>query len=79
LRVGEISSPLKSPNLLASPISQLSLSTTGKKRRGDKGQPCLRPRSAWKKGDADPLIRTAKETFVIQPITQFMKGNAKPK
>ena len=78
MRGGEISIPLKYLDLLASPIARLSPSTTSKKRRVDKGQPYLKPHLVWKKGDVGPLIRTTKETVVIQLIIKFMKGNENP-
>ena len=62
------------PLLFASRIALLKPSTTSKKSRGDRGQPCLNPRSAWKKGEAAPLMRTAKEVVAMHAKIYFMKG-----
>jgi len=71
--------PEKDPNLFASKISLLSPSATKRKSSGERGQPCLKPLSEEKKGEAEPLISTAKETVVRQFMTHLMKGDAKPK
>jgi hypothetical protein len=60
-------------------MALLSPYTTNKKRSGDKGQPCFKPLSGWKKQDVDPLIIIAKETIVKKHITQLMNGTSKPK
>ena len=69
-----IPSPSNNPLLFASRIALLKPSTTSKKSRGDRGQPCLNPYSAWKKGEAAPLMRTAKEAIVMHAKIIFMKG-----
>ena len=65
--------PSNSPLLFASRIALLKPSATSKKSRGERGHPCLNPCSAWKKGDAAPLMRTAKEAVVIHAKIYFMK------
>ena len=62
------------PLTFASRIALLNPSTTSRKSRGDSGQPCLRPLSSWKKGEASPFMRTAKEAVVMQEKIHFMKG-----
>ena len=59
--------------LFASRIALLKPSATSKKSRRERGQPCLDPHSAWKKGDAAPLMRTAKEVVVIHAKIHFIK------
>ena len=66
--------PSNSPLLFTSRIALLKPSATSKKSRGDRGQPCLNPRSTWKKGEVAPLMRTAKETVVMHAKIHFMKG-----
>ena len=53
--------PSNSPLLFASRMALLNPSATSRKSRGDSGEPCLRPLSAWKIGEANPFMRTAKE------------------
>ena len=65
--------PSNSPLLLASRMALLRPFSTSKKSRRERGQPCLDPHSAWKKGDAAPLMRTAKEVVVIHAKFNFMK------
>ena len=65
--------PSNNPLLFASRIALLKPSTTSKKSRGERGQPYLNPRSAWKKGDAAPLMRAAKEAVVIHAKIHFIK------
>ena len=65
--------PLNSPLLFASRMALLKPSATSKKSKGERGQPYLNPLSAWKKGDATPLMRTAKETVVIHAKIHFIK------
>ena len=65
--------PSNNSLLFASRIALLKPSATSKKSRGDRGQPCLNPRSAWKKGEAAPLMRTAKEAVVIHAKIHFIK------
>ena len=66
--------PSNSPLLFASRIALLKPSATSKKSRGDRGQPCLNPLSAWKNGEAAPLMRTTKEAVVMHAKIHFMKG-----
>ena len=66
--------PSNKPLLFASRIALLNPSATSMKSRGDSGQPCLRPLSAWKNGDAAPFIRAAKEAVVMRAKIHFMKG-----
>ena len=66
--------PSNNPLLFASRIALLKPSTTSKKSRGDRGKPCLNPCSAWKKGEAAPLMRNTKEAVVIHAKIHFMKG-----
>ena len=65
--------PSKRPLLLASRRALLRPSTTSKKSRGERGHPYLKPRSEWKKWDAAPLMRTAKEAIEIHTKIHFMK------
>ena len=67
---------IPSNNLLpfASRMALLKPSTTSKKSRADRGQPCLNPRSTWKKGEVSPLMRTVKEVVVMHAKIHFMKG-----
>jgi len=58
--------PCSLPILCSSLISLLSPSMIRKNNKGDRGYPYLRPLSEWKKGDADPLISTLKDMFVMQ-------------
>ena len=57
--------PSNNPLLFASRIALLNPSATSRKSRGDSGQPCLIPLSAWKKGEAAPFMRTAKEAAAM--------------
>ena len=66
--------PSNNPLLFASRIALLKPSANSKKSRGDRGQPCLNPCSAWKKVEASPLMRTAKEAVVMHAKIHFMKG-----
>ena len=75
----EILSPSNNPLPFASRIALLNPSATRRKSKGDSGQPYLRPLSAWKKGEADPFIRTAKEAIVMHSKIHFMKGYLKPR
>jgi hypothetical protein len=52
---------------------------TKRKSKGERGQPCLRPLSEWKKGEAKPLIRTTKESVVRKIMIHLMNGTANPK
>ena len=67
-------SPSNNPLPFASRIALLNPSTTSRKSRGDTGHPCLRPLSAWKKGEATPFMRTAKDAVMMQENIHFMKG-----
>ena len=69
----EILIPSNNPLLLASRMSLLTPSATRKKSRGERGHPCLNPRSEWKKWDAAPLMRTMKEAVVIHAKIHFIK------
>ena len=40
---------------------------------GESGHPFLSPLSAWKNGEAKPLISTLKDTFMIQQRIHLMK------
>ena len=66
--------PSNNPLLFASRIALLNPSATSRKSRGDSGKPCLRPLSSWKKGEAAPFMRTAKEAVVMHAKIHFMKG-----
>ena len=66
--------PSNSSLLFASRIALLKPSTTSKKSRWDRGQPCLNPCRAWEKGEATPLMRNAKEAVVMDAKIHFMKG-----
>ena len=66
--------PSNKPLLFASRIALLNPSATNRKSRGDSGHPCLRPLSAWKKGEAAPFISTSKEAVVMHAKNHFMKG-----
>jgi hypothetical protein len=65
--------------MMAKPKALLKPSMTRRKRRGERGHPCLSPLSEEKKGEVAPLIRTAKETEEIQAIIHLMKGTSNPK
>jgi hypothetical protein len=41
----------------------------GRNRRGERGNPCLRPLSGMKKEKTSPLIRTTQDIEVMQLIT----------
>ena len=68
-----ILNPSNSPLLLASRMALLRPFESSKKSRGERGHPCLNPCLAWKKWDAAPLMRTAKEAVVIQAKIHFIK------
>ena len=72
-------SPVKLPNLIASLRARLRPSATNRNKSGDNGKPCRSPRSAWKKGEAAPLIRTEKETVVKQLIIHMINAISKPR
>ena len=65
--------PSNKPLLFASRRALLKPSTTSKKSRGGRGNPCLKPLSEWKKWDVAPLIRTAKEVVEIHGNIHFIK------
>ena len=65
--------PSNSPLLLASRMALLRPFSTSKKSIGERGHPYLNPHLAWKKGDAAPLMRTAKEAVEIHAKINFMK------
>jgi hypothetical protein len=75
----DIFMPLKVPASFASIKKRLRHSVTRRKRSGDKGHPCLTPRSIVKKEEADPLINIEKDTEVKQAIVQFVKATPKPR
>jgi len=62
--------PSKLPFFEASFIKLVNLSSTKRKRRGDKGHPYLRHLPGLKKGDVSPLIKITKDTEVMHLITQ---------
>ena len=64
--------PSNSPLLFASRIALLKPSATRRKSRGERGQPYLNPRSAWKKVDVAPLMRTAKEVVEMHAIIHLI-------
>ena len=72
-------SPVKLPSLIASLSARLRPSATKRNKRGDSGQPCQSPRSAWKNGEAAPLIRTEKEIVVIQLRIHLINAMSKPR
>lgn len=76
VRSSAITTPLKSPHLLASNICFLSPSTTKKNWIGDRGKYWRKPLSMWKKSNGKPLMRTAKETIVMLLITKSIKGTS---
>ena len=57
----------------------LNPSTTRRNKRGESGQPCLKPLSDLKKFVADPFMRTEKVTVVIQHMIHLINGTVKPK
>jgi hypothetical protein len=65
--------PFNPPSVESSFRSLLKPLTTKRKRRGESGHPCLRPHSALKKGDPEPLIRIGKDVVLIQFMTQVKK------
>ena len=54
---GEALTPFKAPLIFAFFINKLRTSTTSKKRKGDKGQPYLRPREAQKESEGELFIK----------------------
>jgi len=72
-------SPVKLPSLIASLSARLRPSATKRNKRGDSGQPCRSPRSAWKNGEAALLIRTEKEIVVIQLRIHVINAILKPR
>jgi hypothetical protein len=71
--------PLILSDAEASFNSLLSPSTTRRKGRGERGQPCLIPPSALEKGKANPFIRIAKEAMLIQLRVQVTKERLNPR
>ena len=65
LRLFSILIPDKEPHIFSSIIALLSPYATSRNKRGEIGQPCLRPLSEVNKGEEDPLIRTAKYAVEI--------------
>ena len=74
-----ILNPLKRPLVFASRRALLRPSATSKKSRGERGHPCLKPLSEWKKWDVAPLMRTAKEAVEIHAKIHFIKEKLKPR
>jgi len=62
--------PLKLPCSTTSFIILLIPLAMRSKMRGDRGKPCHRSLLGLKKRDGSPLIKMAKDTKVIQLITQ---------
>jgi len=56
----DILRPQRSLSLLADAINRLRPSMTIKNRRGERGQPCLRPLSEWKKMRCRPIDKYTK-------------------
>ena len=65
--------PSKRPLLFASRRALLNPSATNKKSKGERGHPWQRPLSKWKKWDAAPLMRTAKEAVEMHEKIHFIK------
>ena len=76
---GAMINPVKSPLLTASFRKRLSASATRRKIRGESGHPCQSPHFALKKGEATPLMRTAKEAVEMHPITHLTNPMSKPR
>jgi hypothetical protein len=71
--------PIRFPKWTSWFIARLRHSTTRRKRRGESGQPYLRPRSEWKKGAVAPFISKVKEIEFRQAMIHLIKGTSKPK
>ena len=65
--------PSRIPLLFSSRIAMLSLFATNKNKSGERGHPFLRPLSDRKKGEADPLMRTAKDAVEMHEHIHFIK------
>ena len=71
--------PGKDPDHFFAAIAPLNPLATRRNRRGESGQPCLKPLSDLKKSVADPFMRTEKVTVVIQHMIHLINGTVKPK
>ena len=76
--ISVILTPISNPDVFIEATSLLKPSMISMNMRGDKGQPCLKTLSAWKKFEEKPLISIMKATDVTQHMIQFMKGCGKP-
>ena len=71
--------PGKDPDHFSAAMALLNPSATRRNKRGQSGQPCIKPLSDLKNFLADRFMRTEKVTVVIQHMIHLINGTIKPR